>query len=47
MYVGGGAIDGKSLYLPLNFVANLKLLLKKSHKKRGGGQKLPLSSNRL
>ena len=34
--VGGGAVNGKSLYLPLNFVANLKPLLKSLIKKNKG-----------
>ena len=30
LYVLGADMHGKSLYLPLNFILNLKLLLKKS-----------------
>ena len=41
--VGGGAVNGKSLYLPLNFVANLKLLLKSLIKKKIKGEELPNS----
>ena len=34
MHVVGQGVHKKSLYLPLNFVVNLKLLLKSYHKSK-------------